>query len=90
MVRKVFVGEVKNMRFGNYGRRNFFDLMEDGRCDAVRRTTYKMPDGSERTETEIKPSKSGALAGAAAGGAVGGPISAAVGAVFGFIFGPAD
>ena len=82
MVRKDFIGEVKNMRFGNYGRRNFFDLMDDGRCGAVSRHTYKLP--------EIKPSKSGAIAGAAAGGAVGGPIGAAVGAVFGFIFGPAD
>lgn len=78
------------MRFGNDFERNFFDIMEEGRRDAISRTTYKLPDGSERTETEIKPSKSGALAGAAAGGAVGGPVGAAVGAVFGFIFGPAD
>lgn len=78
------------MRFGRNFGGNSFDSLIDGRSDAISRRTRRLPDGSEETETVIKPSKSGAIAGAAAGGAVGGPVGAAIGAVFGFIVGPAD
>lgn len=85
------------MRFGIGNRRGAFDFLDDGRCDAVSRTVYKMPDGSERTTTEIKPSASGAKAGAAAGAVIGSAVpvigtaaGALIGGVVGFIFGPAD
>ena len=85
------------MRFGFGNKRGFFDMLEDGRRDAVSRTVYRMPDGSERTTTEIKPSASGAKAGAAAGAVIGSAVpvvgtaaGALVGGIVGFIFGPAD
>lgn len=95
---KNFFGrEVAIMRFGIGNRRNFFDILDDGRRDAVTRTVYKMPDGSEKTTTEIKPSASGAKAGAAAGAVIGSAVpvvgtaaGALVGGIVGYIFGPAD
>lgn len=64
----------------------------------VTRTTYKNPNGSTTTTTEVEPSKSGAISGAGAGAAVGllvgGPVGAAVGGavggLIGGIFGPSD
>lgn len=95
---KIFLGrEVKTMWLGRNSSRGFFDMLEDGRRDAVSRTVYRMPDGSERTTTEIKPSASGAKAGAAAGAVIGSAVpvvgtaaGALVGGIVGFIFGPAD
>ena len=70
--------------------------MDTGRKDAVTRRKRKYP-GTEETETEITPSKKGALAGATAGAALGSVVpgigttaGAIAGGVFGFIFGPKD
>lgn len=69
----------------------------DYRKDAVTRRKRKYPDGTEETETEITPSKKGAMAGAAAGAALGSVVpvigtgvGAVAGGVFGFIFGSKD
>ena len=96
-VKKILGREVAIMWFGRNSRSGFFDMLEDGRHDAVSRTVYRMSDGSERTTTEIKPSASGAKAGAAAGAVIGSAVpvvgtaaGALVGGIVGFIFGPAD
>lgn len=67
------------------------------RKDAVTRRKREYPDGTKETETEITPSKKGALAGATAGAALGSAVpvigtavGAVAGGVFGFIFGPKD
>lgn len=71
--------------------------MDTGRKDSVTRRKRRYPDGTEETETEVNPSKKGALAGAAAGAALGSAVpligtaaGAVAGGVFGFIFGPKD
>ena len=85
------------MWFSRNSGQDIFDFLNDDGRGIVTRTTYRMPDGSEQTKTEIKPSTSGAKAGAAAGAVIGSAVpvvgtaaGALVGGIVGFIFGPAD